>query len=218
MIKADHFNSTVILTSCYFGSIQYFTKLFDGQNILIEQYDNYSKQTFRNRCVIAGANGPLILSIPVKKNRAAKTLMKDIRIDYSTNWQKMHHRGICSSYGSSPFFEYLYDDIEPFFRRNFEFLIDLNLESTRRIMDLIELNADIRLTTEYRNYDLSEGITDYRSLFGDKKNQAEDSKFSQKTYHQVFIERHGFLANLSILDMLFNTGKETLSLLKASNL
>ena len=184
--------------------------------IYIEQYESYSKQTFRNRCIIASAAGPLSLSIPVKRKKQSKTLTRDIRIDYDTEWQKLHIRSILSCYNSSPYFEYLWDDIAPFLKKKYQFLIDLNTESTNRLIDILGLNTKLVLTETYKKGDELSGTMDLRETISPKRTNNEDAFFSPVPYHQVFKSRTGFIPNLSIIDLLFNTGKEAYGILRDS--
>ena len=206
----------VILSTAYFGPVQYFLRFADYNEVLIEQYDNYSRQTYRNRCIFGGSNGTVTLTVPVKKNTAKKTLVRDIRIDYDTNWQKNHFRTLISCYNSSPFFEYMSDDIEFYFRKKFKFLIDLNTDLTIRILDLLGLETKLSLTLNYvfTNSDIE--LKDLRDIISPKKNYLEDTAFQPVEYHQVFTEKNGFLPNLSILDLLFNMGGEAANILRKS--
>jgi len=205
----------IILSTAYFGPIQYFTKFTGRQTILIEQYDNYIKQTYRNRCIISSSNGPLPLTVPVKRIKGRKTLLKDIRIDYDTNWRKIHNHGIISSYNSSPFFEYLRDDIEPFFTKNYKFLIDLNMDITKKIIELLELNPCFSLSSEYIFQNENAKIIDFRDIIHPKREMKEDPAFISKPYQQVYSTKFGFIPNLSILDLLFNTGNEAKIILRS---
>ena len=198
----------IILSTAYFGPVQYFVKFVHQNIVIIEQFDHYIKQTYRNRCVIGSANGPLCLTVPVKRHRGTKTLVKDLKIDYDLNWRKIHHQGIVSAYGSSPFFEYLRDDIEPFFFRKYTFLIDLNTEVTNRIIDLLCLNTRLRLSAFYSFYDINAESLDFREIINPKKSFENDKKFFSQPYHQVFSTKYDFQPNLSILDLLFNKGNE----------
>ena len=209
--------SNIILSTAYFGPIQYFFRFTQNQKVLIEQFDSYSKQTYRNRCVIASSAGTLLLSIPIKQNRNNKTLVKDVRIDYDTNWQKIHLRGIISCYNASPFFEFLRDEIEPFYKKKYDFLIDLNMESTLVILDLLGLENKPLLTTGYYTYKNIPDIQDMRDIISPKKRWMEDNNFSPRAYHQNYIDKLGFLPNLSILDLLFNTGSEAVRILRSCN-
>jgi hypothetical protein len=133
--------NTVLLSTTYFGPIQYFTKFILYPNRLIEQFDHYSKQSYRNRCIIYGANGALTLSIPVLKGPGQKTRVMDIRIDYSRNWRKLHWKGIESAYRHSPFFEFYMDDIQAFLEKKHDFLLDLNLDILDYLLEAVEITG-----------------------------------------------------------------------------
>ena len=202
-----------ILSTAYFGPVQYFCRIASENPVIIEQYDHYSKQTYRNRCEIMGANGKLVLSIPVKKLPQKKTWVKDIRIDYDTNWQKIHLRGIISSYKSSPFFEFYFDDLEWVFQKRTRFLIDLNQDILKILIDYLGINKKIILSEKFIN---SASKPDLRDLISPKKDIKKDPYFKPVSYTQVFSTRHGFIENLSILDLIFNTGPESINILKKS--
>lgn len=206
----------VILSTAYFGPIQYFLWFISSPEVYIEQHESYSKQTFRNRCIIASAAGPLSLSIPVKRKKQSKTLTRDIRIDYDTEWQKMHIRSIFSCYNSSPYFEYIWDDMAPFLKRKYQFLIDLNTETTNRLIEILGLKTKLVLTEAYKKGDELSGTMDLRETISPKRIYNNDTFFSPVPYHQVFESRTGFIPNLSIIDLIFNTGKEAYGILRDS--
>lgn len=195
-----------ILSTAYFAPIQYYTKFLIYNQLFIEQYDSYQKQTYRNRCRILGANGPLDLTIPVLKRSNEKTLVRDIEIDYTTAWQNNHWRTIEAAYHSSPFFEYFEVDFKPFYEKNIKYLIDFNMGLHHIIADVLDLNKEIKLTEQYvKNF---EGH-DYRSTITPKiKSLVNDNLFLACPYTQTFAYKYNFEANLSILDLLFNTGSE----------
>ncbi len=203
----------ILLTSAYLGPIQYFSRFASDCRITIEKYDHYTKQTYRNRCVILGANGPLNLVIPIVKNHGRKTLMQDIRIDYATNWKRLHLTGITSAYNSSAFFEFYFDAFEPLYKRKMNFLLDLNMGLTRVILDALGLHPQLSLTESY--------ISDARDFQDDrygihpKLSQNSDPAFTPVRYPQVFSGRFDFVPNLSIIDLLFNTGPEAKKILEA---
>ena len=205
----------LILTTVYLGPVQYYTKFFESEQVFIEQYDNYRKQTYRNRCNILGANGPLVLTVPVVKEKRPKTLVKDIRIDYATQWQKNHWRSIFSAYNSSPFFEYYETDFMPFYEKRWKFLCDFNMALHKVVADLLELNSLGEFTNEYaKNF---EGI-DCREVITPKKDfRIADDCFDPVAYTQTFGEKFGFVPNLSIIDLLFNCGPEARLILEQSN-
>lgn len=202
-----------ILPTAYFGPVQYYCRVIPAYRITIEQYDNYSRQTYRNRCTILGANGPVNLSIPVKKQGKGKTLVKDIVIDYDTNWQKDHYRGIISAYTSSPFFEFYFDDYRWVFSEKPRYLIDLNMRVNEIIMSQLELQTELSLSNEFK---FLEKERDLRNIISPKSSLKEDKSFKPAKYTQVFSDRFGFIPNLSVIDLLFNTGPEAVGILKES--
>ncbi|MFC2098414.1 WbqC family protein [Bacteroidota bacterium] len=202
---------TVLLSTSYFGSIQYFTKFLLYPNRYIERYDHYTKQTYRNRCNIFGANGVLSLSIPVLKGPLHKTYVKDIRIDYSKNWRKLHWKGIESAYMHSPFFEFYMDDISKFLEKQHEFLLDLNTEFLEYLLELLEIDGSYTYTEGFIE---SGDFTDCRDTIHPKKSPLNDPSFISSPYSQVFADRLGFQENLSIIDMLFNEGPNARAVLE----
>ncbi len=206
----------VLLSSTYFGPIQWYQKLNRSEVTLIEQYDSYMKQTYRNRCIIATTNGIQALTIPTERSDSQsvladnKTLMKDIRISDHGNWRHLHWNALTSAYGESPFFEYYADDIHPFFEKKWEYLYDFNMEITNKMCELIDLRPNVATTEEFIKS--PEGFTDFRDVIR-PKHPLQDNDFEPKRYYQVYEQKHGFLPNLSILDLLFNMGPESIFLL-----
>jgi hypothetical protein len=206
-------NNTALLSTAYFPNIQYISKFLLFERIYIEQYDHYQKQSFRNRCVIYAANGPLTLVVPVKKNHGRKMIMKDVQIDYDTNWQHQHWKSIHSAYKNSPFFDYYEDDFLPFFQKQEKYLIDLNLRITDMLLQSLNVNAIWEKTTGYV-HDFS---NDFRERIHPKPRLAQpDIFFAPASYHQVFSDKYGFIANLCIADLLFNEGPSAMAVVKKS--
>lgn len=200
----------IILPSAYFGNLEYFSKLLQAEEILIEHFEHFIKQTYRNRCEIYGANGKLDLIVPIKRGRTERTVINKAEIDNSSNWQKLHWRSIESGYRRSPYFEYYEDKLQPLFEKKFDLLIDLNLEITQFILKLFKENKNIQFTAEYeKTYSEVKG---FRSFFDPKLRE----NFKHDKYVQVFENKFGFYSNLSVLDLLFNCGPEGISLLKKS--
>ena len=184
------------LTTTYFGNVAWYWELVHAkQPVYIEACENYVKQTMRNRCVIATANGTQTLSVPVESARSAEQkgamTIRDVRISDHNNWRHQHWQALSSAYGSSPFFEFYADDIAPFFEKKWDFLFDYNMEIMHKMCELIDISPDIRLTETYDSSPVS-------------------PSGSSTPYYQVFKSRHGFIPNLSILDLLFNMGPESL--------
>ena len=139
---------TVYLTSAYLAPVSYYAKLFAADKAYIERYDNYVKQTYRNRCVIAAADGPLALTIPTEKSDSLKCPMKDIRISDHGNWRHMHWNALVSNYRNSAFFEYYADDFRVFYEKKYPFLWDFNQEICALVCDLIDIHPQMEGTTE----------------------------------------------------------------------
>ncbi len=174
--------------------------------IAIEQWENYTKKSYRNRCCIFGANGLLSISIPVIKATHKKVLSKNVKIAYDTNWQKLHKKSIESAYRSSPYYEYYLDDLDRFFTQKWTYLLDFNLEIHDQICHFLEIDNNYSLTQNFISMD-SIDFDDFRNQIHPKnKTKQVHSEFFFKPYTQVFGDKHGFIHNLSILDLIFNLG------------
>lgn len=207
-------NPILILGSAFLGPLAYFSRFILGHKILVEQFDYYNKQSYRNRCVIMGPNKIQNLVIPVKKTSGSRTRMKDIKIDYDTDWQRLHYHGIVSAYRSSPYFEHYFEDYQPFLTGKYKFLVDLNTEITGIVLQQLGLDPDFNLTEQYMR---SNGeFLDLRDTIHPKKDPLNLPGFSWIEYKQVFSDRHGFIPNLSIIDLLFNLGPEAVLVLRSS--
>lgn len=207
----------VYLSSAYLAPVQYYAKLLMCEKAFVEQHDHYMKQTYRNRCTIAAPNGELALSIPTVKTDSLKCAMKDIRISDHGNWRHLHWNAIEAAYNNTPFFEYYKDDFHPFYEKKYEFLVDFNEELCRLVCSLIDMQPCMERTSMYQT-EFAPNETDFRELIHPKKDfRLNDSAFAPVPYYQVFETRHGFQPNLSIIDLLFNMGPESLLVLQQSN-
>ena len=288
-----------ILSTTYFGPVQWYQKLCRCSTVYMERCDSYRKQTYRNRCVIAAANGPQVLTVPVERpSGGGKLLTRDVRISDHGNWRHLHWHALMSAYSESPFFDYYADDLRPFFERRWEFLFDFNEAIRATLCSLLDIHPDVRPTNRYLGneelrpfgneglrmkneenvppgqgdrYSLihapstfhprvhprvhprpggfatrqdvgedvgerilipnsckdegnvlqgqggggtppfatphSSPVSDFRDAI-DPKHPQPDADFEPRPYYQVFASRHGFLPNLSVLDLLFNMGPE----------
>lgn len=211
-----------ILSSTYFGPVQWYQKLNRYDKVLIEHCDSYQKQTYRNRCLIATTNGVQALTVPVSVEnselRAERYdyLQSKIRVSDHGNWRHQHWQAITSAYGDSPFFQYYEDDLRPFFTEKWEFLYDFNEAIRQKMCELIDIQPNVALTSEYVSPSAlteQDGIVDFRDTIN-PKHPGPDSEFNARTYYQVYALKHGFLPNLSILDLLCNMGPESVFLLQ----
>lgn len=205
----------IILSSAYLAPVEYYAKLFAYDKVYVERFDSYMKQTYRNRCVIASAGGPQALTIPTEKGEGAKCLMKDIRISDHGSWRHVHWNAFVAAYKHSPFFDYYADDFHRFYEKRYDFLYDFNMELCHWMCEQIDLQPVMIPTDDY--VAVPEGMDDYRERIHPKKVYTEaDPDFSLVPYYQVFDAKQGFQPNLSIADLLFNMGPESLLVLRDS--
>ena len=191
-----------LLSTAYLAPISYYAILLQDPNCRIELHEHFIKQSIRNRCDIYGANGKLRLSIPKQRKGSSKTIIENLKISYRNNWQKQHWNAIESAYNSSPFFEYYKDDLKPFFEEKEEYLVNFNSKLQNAILSMLQQENIIKNTTEYL----------HKGDFFDLRNYTWKLK-NQEIYDQVFMEKQGFIPNLSILDLLFNLGPESIDYL-----
>lgn len=195
--------SKALLSTTYFGPVQWYQKLYRHEEVAIETAEHFVKQTYRNRCLIATANGTQALTVPVE-HADGQAFIRDIRLSDHGNWRHLHWNALVSAYGEFPFFEYYADDIRPFFEKRWDYLIDFNLDITRTMCELLDIEPNVSLTEHYEHE--TEAI-DFREVIRPKK-PLPDPDFHPKSYYQVYSDRTGFQPNLSILDLLFNMGNE----------
>ena len=201
----------VIIHPSYFPSICHFVAIAKSDIITFEMEDNFQKQTNRNRTYIYSPNGIQLLNVPVKHTKEAHQRIKEVRIENDFDWQKQHFKSLEVAYRTSPFFEYFEDEIVPIFQKKHAFLMDLNLETISIVSKCLRLEFDYTETTEYFHEVTDK--TDFRNLINGKK---DTTVFD--AYTQVFGEKHGYLNNLSILDLLFNEGRYALDYLRKQEL
>jgi len=201
-----------LLHPTYFPSVSHFVAMVQADTVIFEVEDNFQKQTNRNRMYIYSPNGLQLLNIPVKQNdRPGRLLFKDKKIEPAFDWQKQHFKSLEAAYRTSPFFEYFEDDIRPVFEKKHTFMMDLNFEVLDIVASCLGMDLKFEKTTEF--FREPQGMHDYRYLANGKK---DTSQF--EPYTQVFGDKHGFLNNLSILDLLFNEGRYAMDYLKNQKL
>ncbi len=204
----------ILLSTAYFAPIHFYSRFIAHPQVYIEQFEHFNKQTYRNRCVILGGNGPITLVVPVIKGRGTKILIKDLKIAYEMDWQRNQWRTIFSAYNPSPYFEYYKDDIQPFFEKKTKYLLDFNQSIHETICDLLEIENKSKLTGDFEAD--PENTLNFREIISPKNKKLSDTNFQPTEYTQVFSERFGFVPNLSILDLLFNEGPNSYTILEES--
>lgn len=199
----------ILLSSAYLAPVSYYRVLTQADEVVLEQHDYYQKQTYRNRCTIVGGGGAMALSIPVEKTNA-KCSMRDVRISVHADWQQLHWRSMESAYNSSPFYEYYKDDLRPFYEKKWTFLWDLNQALQEKMCELLAISPLWKGTDQYRETS-ADDVRDLREKIHPKKAPL----WTAPDYYQVFREKLGFIPDLSIVDLLFNAGNESLLILSA---
>lgn len=195
----------------YLPSIAYFAALLRYPKIIVEEAENYQKGTYRNRCHLAGANGWLRLSIPLAGGKHQQQPVAEVRIDNHHNWQTQHWRSIQSAYGKTPFFEHYADDFLPLYQQTATHLVDWNKRLLNALMEALDLEIQLESSTSYQPT-LAPDIKDLRNVIHPKRDLPPC--FSLRPYPQAFLEKHGFIPNLSILDLLFCMGPQSIEILE----
>ena len=207
----------VLLSTTYFGPVQWYQKLYRADEVWIERYESFQKQTYRNRCVIATTQGTQALTVPVERGHLSPlSSLKDIRISDHGNWRHLHWNALQSAYGDSPFFMYYEDDLRPFFEQRWDYLFDFNEAIREKICELLDIHPVVHYTESFispsslTSYLLPlTSLHDFREAIT-PKHPAPDPDFTLRRYYQVYEAKHGFQPNLSILDLLFNMGPESI--------
>ena len=203
--------TSVLLSTTYFGPVQWYQKLYRYDSVSIDLQETFQKQTYRNRCLIATTQGVQALTVPVVHD--ASNVISDIRISDHGNSRHLHWQALQTAYGDSPFFEYYEDDLRQFFtERHWERLKDYNMSICQKMCELQDIQPTIVQTSDFRlqpSCPPSINPDDFR-LGINPKHPLEDVDFQPKPYYQVYQQKHGFLPNLSILDLLFNMGPESI--------
>ena len=197
-----------VLPMFYLPPVEYFAQLNSyNPDFVVEKHEHFPKQTYRNRANIYSPDGVLTLVVPVVKGSKVHTPVKDVKISYDFSWQRLHWMSLQGCYRRSAYFEYYEDDFAPFYEKKETFLFDFSDQILRLLLKLLKIKTEINYTESYEAEYL--GLTDFRQYIHPKK----DSGFEQKSYFQVFEERHGFMKNLSIVDLLFNQGPQSINYL-----
>ncbi|NQU53175.1 MAG: WbqC family protein [Bacteroidetes bacterium] len=204
----------ILLSTAYFAPIHFYARYIAHPEVYIEQFEHFNKQTYRNRCVVLGGNGQITLIVPVIKGRGPKILIKDLKVAYDMEWQRNQWRTIFSAYNSSPYFEYYKDDIQPLFEKKTKYLLDLNQSINTTICELLEIENSSKLTPDFES--IPENTLNFRETISPKNKIQTDTNYNEVPYTQVFSEKFGFTPNLSILDLLFNEGPNSYSILEES--
>lgn len=192
----------VILPVCCFGNVFFYSEYLKAGAPVLDACENYPKQTYRNRYEILGPNGMQGLTVPVVGQKGKKTPVKEIEIDYREDWPIIHWRSLVTAYRSSPFFEFYEDELREILFERPEKLIDLNLKSHRQILEWLGVDEKGGLADSYVRR--RENQKDLRDAFKPSKSGQQF-----KSYLQVFSDRHKFVNNLTVLDLLFNLGPES---------
>lgn len=198
----------------YLPPVAYFARLAQHEEVQLEVWSPYLKGTYANRCVIASANGLLMLSVPLLSGKYLQAVGQ-VQIAYHEPWPRRHWRSIHDAYRSAPFFEHYAEYFEPCFEAQPALLQDWNLALLRAALQALNLNIAFSLTSQYNA--APAGAADLRKAFQYKARlQGQDAVIQVVPYPQVFQDRHGFLPNLSILDLIFCAGPEALRILRQS--
>lgn len=203
---------TIILHPTYFPNIASFVALTQAKHTTFEVHDNFLKQTYRNRTNIYGANGKLTLNIPVIHSQKNRKKYSDVKIFNEQKWQSLHWKSLLSAYKTSPFFEYYEDELLPLFHQKADYILDFNFKCFETICDCLQLEINSSKTEAFIK--TVEDKTDYRFLVNAKKEQPQNFE----PYTQVFSNKHGYINNLSILDLLFNEGPNALNYLESQTI
>ncbi|WP_242205880.1 WbqC family protein [Aestuariivivens insulae] len=202
----------IIIHPTYFPSIAHFVAIVKAREVILEMDDNFVKQTYRNRTYIYSANGKLGLNIPVIHSQKNRQKYRDVKIFNKEQWQSIHWKSLLSAYRTSPFFEYYEDELAPLFKQPFDSILDFNLSCLETVCACLQMENNFTKTEVYQK--TVDGILDYRPLVHVKKETPQNFT----PYTQVFGNKHGFISNLSILDLLFNEGPNAINYLESQKL
>jgi len=202
----------ILIHPTYFPNVAHFVAMLKADHIIFEHCDNFQKQTYRNRTYIFDANGKLLLSIPVHHTQKNRQLYRDVKVSNKEHWQSIHWKALLSAYSTSPFFEFYKDELIHLFEVPISNLMSFNIKTIKTIFECLQLDFNYTFTSTYEAS--HKDLVDCRTLVNCKKEQPHDFE----SYTQVFSYKHGFLQNLSILDLLFNEGPNAVDYLKSQNI
>jgi hypothetical protein len=209
IVQQVNSNNIQIIESQYFGTVNWYKMLFENSHVELAQYEAYPKTSFRNRTIIAGSNGLIILSVPLQKGRIQKNQTRDVKISFDQDWQEQHWRSIVSCYGKSPFFEYYQNSLELVLRKKQVYLLDMNWAIQQWVLKQLKFTRTLDYTLNQE--------ADFRQTSSDQRDRFKPNNFQlvqdPVKYSQVFEDRIGFQANLSILDLLSCMGPASKTLL-----
>lgn len=197
----------IVLPIAYFGNLEYFWYFVKYNKVTIDIGETYVKQSYRNRSEIYGANGKLNISIPVVRPHGAKSKTNQIKFSEAEDWKKSHWKSIESAYRRTPFYEFYIDQIQDLFYKDYDTLAELNIALTEHLITKLGIDCELEITTQSP----SKLPNDLRINLSPKK----ESTFQSPDYIQTFSDRNPFLKNLSILDILFNEGPNSICILEA---
>lgn len=208
---------TLLIEIQHIGALSWYQLLLRASHICFDQHENFVKASYRNRCKIASPNGVLELSVPLANGRSHRRRTKEVKISYDHEWQKLHWHSLCSAYRRSPYFEYYEDDLLPMYQKKHDYLIDLNLEWLQIFIDWLSLDISFDLSDKYIPAG-TENIDDRRShIHPNARKQIFPADFQSPNYHQVFMDKTGFIKDMSLFDLMFNLGPSGIELLKVQS-
>lgn len=201
---------TLVIECQPFPCVDYIKKLIEIKHIKIEQYESFQKMSFRNRYIVSGANGLQSLTIPVEGGREQKTLIKEVRIDNSTDWKTKHWRSLLSAYSKAPFFEFYSSELKEMIFTEEDLLFSFNIKILNWICNVLKIDLVIDFTDRFILH--YEDEIDYRNYFLPKSFQKNSARWVPK-YSQIFEDRLGFQPNLSIIDLILCEGPNSIDVM-----
>ena len=204
---------SILIEPHYFPSIAYFALLSQYSDVILEVFEHYPKQTYRNRCYIQGANRVQLLSVPIKK-RSGKVLTKDIRVESGLSWRNHHWRTIRSAYGKAPFFDFFAPDFYDILYQKNHFIIDLSINTMTRCLKILQFSTHSLTCSQSYQKLPSEGVFDLRNALMPGLPPPLPAFFRPISYTQVFGK--DFVPNLSVIDLLFCEGSRANSIIRRS--